>query len=111
MNKISIGYPEFLLVGGIVLHLMSPGFLAMTLISLSVISAIARTSLSINFRNKEEERKDAEENRKQVAEDRINKIIDQLATTNQLNAAASLSNLLSGQFDGGDNNGGHGPMH
>ena len=108
MKNMTIGYPEFLLVGGIVMCIFSPGSLAISITSLSVLAAFGRATLRINYLNKEEERRDAEEKRRIKAEERVDKIIDKLADGNKLQAAANINNFLGTAFDGGDDNGGNG---
>lgn len=111
MKSVTIGFPEFLLAGGITLCVLVPGTLAISLTSLSILSAMFRASLNINYLNKDEERKAAEEERRIQSEDRVNKIIDQLVTSNQLHAAAQAHNILSGQFGGGSDGGNNGTHH
>ena len=107
MKNVTIGFPEFLLAGGIALCITTPGTLAISITSLSILAAIGRASLDIQKTTREQERADAEEARKIKSEERVDKIIEQLATTNQLHAATNINNFLSGRYDGGDNNGGN----
>jgi hypothetical protein len=108
MKSITIGYPEFLLVTGGVLYVLSPGSLALTIVCLSIGSAVLRAALVINAKNKEDERKDRDEERISRAEQRVDGVIDQLVKANQYQAAAHYTSIMSGRFNPGDDDGGDG---
>jgi len=105
MKNITIGYPEFLLVAGCALCVFSPGSLALTIVCLSIASAVMRASLNINSKNKEDERKDREEERRVRSEQRVDNVIDQLVKANQYQAAAQYTSIMGGRFNPGDDDG------
>jgi hypothetical protein len=111
MKSITIGYPEFLLVAGSVLYTFSPGSLAVTIICLSIGSAVMRAALAINAKNKEDERKDREEECRSRAEERVDGVIDQLVKANQYQAAAHYTSIMTGRFNPGDDDDGGGYSH
>jgi len=106
MKNITIGYPEFLLIAGSVLYVLSPGSLALTIVCLSIGSAVMRACLFINAKSKEDERRDRDEERRARSEQRVDDVIDQLVKANQYQAAAHYTSIMGGRFNPGDDDGG-----
>ena len=107
--NITFGFPELLLVGGVVLMSTSPGALAISIVAGSVIGAVMRAALDTNFRNAEKDRLDKQLELQCRAEERVDEVMGQLVSQQKFDQAAKYIMINDRGIDGsddGNNNGG-----